>query len=272
MPNFGANTHPPHLRRWSRVASTAPRRCHPAAGSSSWCYVTSRQGPVIVVNGVVEVALSRPEGHITGVRYDDGEPNLLQYNASEGNSGGYWNVVWNYPGSDHPKGFMDRLDGTEFRIISSSEEQVELSFRSTYNSSRRNSVRLDVDKRLVMLRGSSGFYCYAIFEHATDWPALNISVARLVFKLNADKFDYMAISDDIQRYMPSAADRDRPRGVPLDYKEAVLLVDPKEPQFKGEVDDKYQYSMDNKDNMVHGWISSDHPNPMGFWVITVFGR
>jgi len=34
------------------------------------------------------------------------------------------------------------------------------------------------------------------------------------------------------------------------------------------VDDKYEYSLDNKDNAVHGWISSSHPNPMGFWVIT----
>lgn len=45
----------------------------------------------------------------------------------------------------------------------------------------------------------------------------------------------MAVTDDIQRYMPSAADRDEPRAVPLAYKEAVLLVDPKEPQFRGEV-------------------------------------
>lgn len=42
--------------------------------------------------------------------------------------------------------------------------------------------------RLVMLRGSSGFYCYAIFEHPHECPALNISVARLAFKLNATKY------------------------------------------------------------------------------------
>lgn len=32
-----------------------------------------------------------------------------------------------------------------------------------------------------------------------------------------------------------------------------------------QVDDKYQYSMDNKDAGVHGWISS-HPI-IGFWII-----
>jgi rhamnogalacturonan endolyase len=79
----------------------------------------------------------------------------------------------------------------------------------------------------------------------------------------------MAISDDIQRYMPGIEDRVVPRCAPLAYKEAVLLVDPVEPQFKGEVDDKYQYSLDNKDNAVHGWISGGRTNrAMGFWVIT----
>lgn len=33
-----------------------------------------------------------------------------------------------------------------------------------------------------------------------------------------------------------------------------------------QVDDKYMYSMENKDNKVHGWISSDQR--VGFWMVT----
>jgi hypothetical protein len=39
-----------------------------------------------------------------------------------------------------------------------------------------------------MLKGSSGFYCYAILEHASGWPALSIAEARLAFKLNTAKY------------------------------------------------------------------------------------
>lgn len=33
-----------------------------------------------------------------------------------------------------------------------------------------------------------------------------------------------------------------------------------------QVDDKYMYSMEDKDNKVHGWISSEQR--VGFWMIT----
>ncbi|KAF5740131.1 Rhamnogalacturonate lyase family protein [Tripterygium wilfordii] len=86
-------------------------------------------------------------------------------------------------------------------------------------------------------------------------------------KGHCSRFHYMAISDKMQRYMPTAADRDPPRGQALDYKEAVLLVNPVDPQFKGEVDDKYEYSVESKDIKVHGWVVTDTPS-VGFWQIT----
>ncbi|KAL6560863.1 hypothetical protein OROHE_006040 [Orobanche hederae] len=119
-------------------------------------------------------------------------------------------------------------------------------------------------QEFIMLRGVSGFYSYAIFEHEKGWPDLNMDEARIAFKLRQDLFRYMAISDNRQRIMPT--DNDREGGHTLDYREAVKLTNPSNSKLKGEVDDKYQYSRENKDNQVHGWISC-HPH-VGFWVIT----
>jgi rhamnogalacturonan endolyase len=45
----------------------------------------------------------------------------------------------------------------------------------------------------------------------------------------------MAVADNRQRYMPLPDDRLPERGKPLATPEAVLLVNPVEPEFKGEV-------------------------------------
>jgi len=45
----------------------------------------------------------------------------------------------------------------------------------------------------------------------------------------------MAVTDDRQRFMPLPDDRLPDRGQALAYPEAVLLVNPLESQFKGEV-------------------------------------
>lgn len=45
----------------------------------------------------------------------------------------------------------------------------------------------------------------------------------------------MAMADNMQRYMPLPDDRLPTRGQALAYPEAVLLVNPVEPELKGEV-------------------------------------
>ncbi|XP_024026670.1 rhamnogalacturonate lyase B isoform X3 [Morus notabilis] len=127
-------------------------------------------------------------------------------------------------------------------------------------------VPLNIDKRFIVLRGSSGFYSYAIYEHLKDWPDFDIGETRITFKLRKDKFQYMAVADNRQRYMPLPDDRLSGRCQTLAYPEAVLLGNPKIPEHQGEVDDKYQYSCENKDNRVHGWICTNPP--IGFWQIT----
>ncbi|KAF3327216.1 putative rhamnogalacturonate lyase B isoform X1 [Carex littledalei] len=220
---------------------------------------------VVMDNGILQVTFSKPHGRMIAIKYN-GIDNLLDYPHSESNLGGYWDVDWNYPGSKNDA-VMDMLEGTEFKAIVETDEQVEISFNRRWDASLRNKLaHLNTNIRYIMLRGVSGFYTYSIMEHENGWPAFDISEARVAFKLNGDRFHYMAISDNKQKEMPSEKDREPPRAEKLAYKEAMLLVNPSFRELKGEVDDKYQYSLDNKDNQVHGWIS-DNPST-GFWVIT----
>ncbi|KAL3613580.1 hypothetical protein CASFOL_042614 [Castilleja foliolosa] len=212
-------------------------------------------------NGIVKLVLLKPSGYISGIRYK-GINNVLEYRNKK-NQRGYWDIVWS--SSRNGKSFFDTLESTNFRVITKSKDHIEVSFTKTWNfTSGKNVVPLNIDKRFIVLRGVSGFYSYAILEHLEGWPDLNIDEARITFKLHQDKFHYMVISDDIQRVMPT--ENDRKAGHVLDYKEAVLITNSDNPKLIGEVDDKYEYSCDNKDNHVHGWISS--APKVGFWVIT----
>ncbi|GAA0161447.1 lyase [Lithospermum erythrorhizon] len=220
---------------------------------------------VVMDNGLVQVTLSKPDGIITGISYQ-GIDNLLEVRNKESNRG-YWDVVWN--AQDGGKaGVFEVIHATNFKVVKETDEQVELSFSRPWDTSLQGKlVPLNIDKRFILLRGCSGFYTYAIYEHvgSMEWPAFSLGETRIAFKLRKDKFHYMAVSDNRQRFMPLPDDRLPGRCQPLAYAEAVKLIDPIEPELRGEVDDKYQYSCENKDLKVHGWISMDPP--VGFWQI-----
>ncbi|KAH1154619.1 hypothetical protein AAZX31_18G137800 [Glycine max] len=233
--------------------------------SKSGVMVNSNNREQLVVdNGIVAVTFSRPEGYILGISYN-GIDNILE-EENEDQDRGYLDVVWNTPGK--PSNFQ-RIHGTIFSVIAADENMVELSFSKSWTSSLNgSSVPMNIDIRYILRSGDSGFYSYAIFDRPEGLPAVEIDQIRIVFKLNKDRFNYMAISDERQRSMPTM--RDRETGQILAYPEAVLLTRPINPEFRGEVDDKYQYSCENKVNTVHGWISVDAADapPVGFWMIT----
>ncbi|KAH0695015.1 hypothetical protein KY290_023277 [Solanum tuberosum] len=215
---------------------------------------------VLVDNGVFNITFSVPDGMVINIQYN-GIDNLLE-NKNKENNRGYWDIVWNK--AEKQGDIFDKLEGTKFEVILQDENQVELSFTRIWKTLNSSSLSMNIDKRFIIHRGSSGFYSYAIFERLEGWPDIDVYQGRMVFKLNEKLFSYMAISDERQRIMPTAQDREM--GRQLDYKEAVLLTGPSTSFLKGEVDDKYQYSVENKDNRVHGWISPTLKT--GFWIIT----
>ncbi|KAL3514296.1 hypothetical protein ACH5RR_027013 [Cinchona calisaya] len=220
---------------------------------------------VVIDNGIVQVTLSNPGGILKAIQYG-GIDNLLELHNQDLN-GGFWDLNWSVKGSLGTRGKFDTIEGTTLKVIVQTEDQVELSFTRVWSPSvQGEQAPLSIDRRFVVLRGFPGLYSYAIFEHLKDLPGFNLNTTRIAFMLRKDKFHYIAVADNRQRFMPLPDDRLPPRGQELAYPEAVLLVDPIEPEFKGEVDDKYQYSLENKDNRVHGWICFDPP--VGFWQIT----
>ncbi|XP_074294460.1 uncharacterized protein LOC141622306 [Silene latifolia] len=226
-----------------------------------------RHKQVVIDNGILQLTISNPEGYLTAISYA-GLDNLLETRNKPSNRG-YWDVVWD--DTSHGYGSItDWILGTDFEVIVNNEDQVEVSFTSKWGSTAwttsdgNRRLPINVDRRYIVLRGSSGFYAYAILEREEGYPASNIYQIRTVYKLDKDKFHYMAISDDRQRIMPMP--EDRVSGLPLAYREAVLLTNPMDSDLRGEVDDKYEYSSEYKDNYVHGWISFE--SKIGFWIIT----
>ncbi|GAB4839481.1 hypothetical protein Ancab_029005 [Ancistrocladus abbreviatus] len=220
---------------------------------------------VVLDNGILQITLLNPEGSVTRIRYN-GIENLLEELNGESNRG-YWDIVWTGPGIMRKKGAMDRLECTNLQVIVENEEQVELSFTRPWDPSLTGKrPPLNIDKRYVMLRGSSGFYTYATYERPAGWPGFTLTNTRLAFKLNKIWFHYMAMADNRHREMPLPDDRSPERCQVLAFPEAVLLTNPIEEEFKGEVDDKYQYSGESQEIQVHGWICKDPPT--GLWQIT----
>ncbi|CAN7033641.1 unnamed protein product [Brassica rapa subsp. trilocularis] len=224
-----------------------------------------RNKEVIVDNGIVRVTFSNPEGLITGIKYNE-IGNVLNPHLR---ARGYWDITWQTENNSLPK--LDRIEGTNFRIITQNEEQVEISFSRTWNGGSDH-IPLNVDKRYIIRTNTSGIYTYGIFERQPEWPEVEMAQIRVAFKLNPDRFHYMVVADNRQRQMPTDDDRDinSGRAKPLAYKEAVQLTNPHNQMFKNQVDDKYQYSCEVKDNKVHGWISTN--SNVGFWLISPSGE
>ncbi|CAL0313009.1 unnamed protein product [Lupinus luteus] len=217
---------------------------------------------LVVDNGIISVTLSNPEGYVTGISYN-GIDNILELENGE-HDRGYFDLVWNEPGKSS---YFQRIHGTKFSIITAKENLVEVSFLRTWDSPLNGTnIPINIDIRYIFRGGDSGFYPYVIFDRPKGMPKMEVDQIRFVYRLQRSSFNYMAIDDKKQRRMPTR--RDRQMGQILAYPEAVLLTNTSNPQIRGEVDDKYQYSLENKDNKLHGWISADSHSPVGFWMIT----
>ncbi|KAL4375876.1 hypothetical protein GQ457_02G008810 [Hibiscus cannabinus] len=266
------STHSTHLVLWLVIfidfsllfpsafsAEIPPRKTNNGNMEGSQVLLHRNMNNVSIDNGLVEVTIEDPSGYLIGIKYKT-IPNVLEPQYTNDNRG-YWDLVWDNDA-------VDKLVTERVEIITQTEELVEVSFKKTWKPTTNNqsTVPLNIDKRYIVRRGVPGLYMYSILERQTDFPDAHMYQIRIAFKLNKEKFLFMAVSDGKQGVTPTAEDREPGRCQVLAFKEAVLLTNPTDPRLRGQVDDKYQYSAESKDNRLHGWISD--ADAVGFWVIT----
>ncbi|GBG65224.1 hypothetical protein CBR_g50015 [Chara braunii] len=185
---------------------------------------------------------------------------------------GYYDMVWadcNVVRPKHGCAKYERFGADEYRRITSESntDHVEISFVQLPGKGGQGAP-VTIDMRYVMRRGESGFYSYLIIDHEKGKPEIHIGELRLVLRLRPDIFTYAALADNRRRTMPQPGDLSAARSSPLEFKEARLLTNPVNPDFKNEYDHKYHYSADIKDMIVHGWVAPSADPAVGIWMIS----
>ncbi|KAL1828902.1 hypothetical protein ACET3Z_007314 [Daucus carota] len=99
-------------------------------------------------------------------------------------------IVWNALDGIKKAGTFEVFKATNFNVIVETEDQVEVSFSRPWDPSLLGKLApINIDKRFLLLRGSSGFYTCAIYEHlgSEEWPGFSIGESRITFKLRKHK-------------------------------------------------------------------------------------
>ncbi|CAM6107387.1 unnamed protein product [Calypogeia fissa] len=152
------------------------------------------------------------------------------------------------------EGFKDEMLGVTYKQEMKGQDGSRKS--TPLNTMVHYSVRKDV----------SGIYCTLLLDHTRFDPAMLLTELRLVLMLNPKLFDYSYIADDRQRFMHTRKDISKHASSRLAFKEARILTNPENTSHYGEVDHKYMHSVETKDSMLYGWISTKLG--IGVWVIS----
>lgn len=140
----------------------------------------------MLANGILQLTLTNPGGNIIEIQYS-GIDNLLEL-SNPSLKGGFWDLNWSEAGSAGTRGKFDTIEGTTFRVIVETDDQVELSFTRMWDPSLQGDHSpISIDKRFILFRGCSGFYSYAIYERNEDMPAFNLNETRIAFMLSIQK-------------------------------------------------------------------------------------
>lgn len=104
----------------------------------------------------------------------------------------------------------EQPSGCVYTLISSTDDMVEISCKSTWSPERQLKHVFDIDLHYILRRGDTGLYAYSILDHPASYPAAGVGEWRIVWKLprNDKVFDFeRGYVDDLRNgAMPSYAD------------------------------------------------------------------
>ncbi|KAG6542465.1 hypothetical protein Mapa_016155 [Marchantia paleacea] len=262
----------------------APCHCQAAAPTriaGELVYTESSEN-VILNNGMLEVRIGKPGmrgGSIQSLVYKRegglGDLELLDMEQRCGGRG-YWDMHWEYgsyiTGTDYNSkcrfGDNDGASWTTFDGTGGGDQMLGVTFKQETSmfQSRRHRVPVNTHVHYTVRKGMPGVYCSLLVDHTSNQPLMQLTELRLVLKLDPEQFDYSYVADDRQRFMPTRMDISKHRSAALAFKEARMLTRPQNKSLMYEVDHKYQYSVEAKDGIMHGWISSK--SNIGVWIIS----
>ncbi|KAL2613398.1 hypothetical protein R1flu_025090 [Riccia fluitans] len=190
---------------------------------------------------------------------------------------GYWDLHWEsgsyISGNDFNYKFRFGNKGgvqwTDFYGDGAGGDQmvgITVKQETSSHTSRHNRAPLSTQVHYAVREGLSGTYCSLLVDHSSNHRPMQLTELRLVLKLNPELFDYSYVADNRQRFMPTRMDLSKNRSESLAFKEARMLTRPKNESLMYEVDHKYQFSVESKDGIMYGWISSKEK--IGVWIIS----
>jgi rhamnogalacturonan endolyase len=119
--------------------------------------------------------------------------------------------------------------------------------------------RMDIEVRYALERGVSGFYTYAIYSHAANYPAAGEGESRFINQMVPD-FDWLSV--DADRSLPMSSTADLRAGVVIHAKEQRILSTG---LYKNSVEHKYSYCAEMYKLPAYGWSGTQ--NHLGVWFI-----
>ena len=206
---------------------------------------------VVLANGIVTATIKPDTAQIVSLRYKGYE--MV-------GQAGHKDIYFTMTGDEGHEGFS----GCVFSVKSRTPDMVDVSCKSVYSRQRSNMFPCVTDIHFVLRRGASGVYIYAVLNHPADYPALNLTIWRMVWQrpeLDGQWLMEKLYVDDARHWETPTPD-DVDRSETMKPKEVTKLTTG---TWQGKYDCKYMYNASYWDLGCWGYASDR--NKIGCWLV-----